>query len=361
MRATVHPLPDPGHAILCVTGLDAAPEGLSLSIQRQQGPESHLAGDGWRRTEAWLVPARTRRNRDILEFDLGPEICDRLAGVATVRVRVREPDIGVVGATVVAWPSMLTSGAAHRTPRDHDDEVHLRRAIKLPSEEKPQQAEPPPPPPEPPRPRPELRAMREPEPQPRPIGTWAFYGALLLVIVAGGAYAWWHFTREEPKVAATAPAPATTPSPAPTTAAAPGKKTIREVVAEYFATKPSTDAMVATAKAYAQSNDFEGAFLVWRRAAEAGNPEAQLALGEYYDPLAQPPKAGFTPDGPRAAEWYERAALAGLPEAQRRFGLLLAKGGAGLPADRGRARAWLQQAAAQNDAEAKKALDALPK
>jgi TPR repeat protein len=40
---------------------------------------------------------------------------------------------------------------------------------------------------------------------------------------------------------------------------------------------------------------------------------------------------------------------------------LLAKGGAGLPADQGRAKSWLQQAAAQNDAEAKKALETLPK
>jgi hypothetical protein len=358
VRATVHPLPDPGHAILCVSDLDAPPEGLSLSIQRQQGPDSHLADDGWRRTEAWLVPARTRRNRDILEFDLGPEICDRLAGIATVRVRVREPDIGVVGSTVVAWPSMLTSGAAHGTPRDGDDVVQLRRAIKMPSEEKPKQTEPPPPAP-PPRPQPELRAVRETTPEVRPLGTWLFYGALLVVIVAGGAYAYWHFTREEPRAVATAPPPQ--PAPTSTAATTPAKKSIREVVAEYTATNPTPEAMVTTAKAYAQAGDFEGAFLVWRRAAEAGNPEAQLELAAFYDPLTQPARGGFTPDGARAAEWYERAALAGLPEAQRKFGLLLAKGGAGLAPDRARARNWLQQAATQNDAEAKKALDALPK
>jgi TPR repeat protein len=40
---------------------------------------------------------------------------------------------------------------------------------------------------------------------------------------------------------------------------------------------------------------------------------------------------------------------------------LLAKGGAGLNADQAKARNWLQQAAAQNDADAKKALEALPK
>jgi len=96
-------------------------------------------------------------------------------------------------------------------------------------------------------------------------------------------------------------------------------------------------------------------------AAETGNAPAQLELAAFYDPLSTPAKAGFTPDGPRAADWYERAALAGLPEAQRRYGLLLAKGGAGLNPDQGKARTWLQQAAAQNDADARKALENLPK
>ena len=103
------------------------------------------------------------------------------------------------------------------------------------------------------------------------------------------------------------------------------------------------------------------AFLVFRRAAETGNASAQVELASFYDPLSTPPKGDFTPDGARAADWYERAALAGLPEAQRKLGLLLVSGGGGLAPDPAKARNWLQQAAAQNDAEAKKALDALPK
>ena len=89
IRASVEGLPEPGHAILRVSDLDAAPDGLAISIQRQQGPDSHLADDGWRRTEAWLLPERVERKRDVMEFHLGPEICDRLAGIATVRLRDR--------------------------------------------------------------------------------------------------------------------------------------------------------------------------------------------------------------------------------------------------------------------------------
>src|SRR5204863_2962106 len=109
--------------------------------QRQQGPDSHLADDGWRRTEAWLQPERVTRLKGNLEFQLGPEICDRLAGIATVRLRVKEPDIGVVGATVVAWPQMLTSGAIDPSYHGSDDTIRLRRRAV---------AEPEPPPPAPP-------------------------------------------------------------------------------------------------------------------------------------------------------------------------------------------------------------------
>jgi hypothetical protein len=365
MRAAVLPLADPGYATLRITDLDASPDGLTISIQRQQGPESHLADDGWRRTEAWLQPERVVRIKDTLEFQLGPEICDRLAGIATIRLRVKEPDIGVVGTTVVAWPRMLTSGAIDPLSRGQDDTVRLRGPA----------VEPPPPPappfeplPEPP-PAPDLRAEREPLPSLEPEhggrAKWMIAAVIVQLLAGAGYFAYTNFI-EPPQevVASAAPPAATTPDSAPP-AAAPTptgpKKSVRETVAEYLATNPTPDAMLAKGKDLAQAGEMNAAFLVWRRAAEAGSVPAQVELASFYDPLGAPTKAGFAPDGARAADWYERAALAGNAEAQRKFGLLLAKGGAGLPADQGRAKAWLQQAAAQNDAEAKKALETLPK
>ncbi len=349
--------------MLRLTELDASPEGLTLSIQRQQGPDIHLSDDGWRRTEAWLLPAHVERAGDALEFQLGPEICDRLAGVATVRLRVREPDIGVVGTTVVAWPNMLTSGAQGSSGA-FDDTVRLRRAAAKPTPE----PTPLPPPFEPvvePEPAPILAAVRDTAPPP-PVknpgnaSTWAMTLVLLLLLVGGGGYYYWYFMRPQETVIAGAPPPTPTPPPA-VVAAEPPPKSMRDTVAEYIATKPTPEAMLAKGREYAQAGEMNGAFLVWRRAAEAGNAAAQVELARFYDPLGQQPKASFTADGPRAADWYERAALAGMPEAQRRLGLLLAKGGGGLNADPPKARTWLEQAAAQNDAEAKTALAALPK
>ena len=360
IRATVVPLSEPGHAILRLVDLDASPDGLALSIQRQQGPDSHLADDGWRRTETWLLPSHVERNEGALDFHLGPEICDRMAGVSTVRLRVKEPDIGVVGATVVAWPAMLTSGAADPNNRSYDETVRLRRAAPPPVLEEP------PPPVEPPviepAPRPpDLKAVRDPQPVVVPkrsaVPAWAISVLVILVLTGAGYYAYEkYFPGGESEPVAAAPA---TPA-AVAMASPPPAKSIRDTIAEYFATKPSPEAMLAKGREYAQAGQTSEAFLVWRRAAEAGNPAAEMEVAAFYDPISPLPKSGFAPDGARAVEWYERSALAGQAEAQRKLGLLYQKGGAGLAPDPIKARAWLQQAAAQNDAEAKKALDALP-
>jgi hypothetical protein len=361
VRATVQPLPEPGHATLRVTDLDASPDGLTLSIERQQGPDTHLGDDGWRRTEAWISPDRVRRQRDTLEFELGPRICDRLAGVATVRLRVKEPDIGVVGTTVLAWPSMLTSGAAHAVVNDFEDRVRPRR----PPEPEPQPELPPPFEPAKIDPMPELRATREPPPPRSKVGTyvWLIAAASLVAAAISGylAYTVYFPRKEEARVAGPPATPVTEPAPTAAPSSAPPRRSIRETVDEFLAGKPTQEAMLAKGREYAQAGEMAGAFLVWRSAAEGGNPMAQVEVGAFYDPLDPQPKAGFAPDAARAADWYERAALAGLIEAQRRFGLLLAKGGPGLAPDPVKARTWLQQAAAQNDADAKKALDALPK
>ena len=192
IRASVESLPEPGYAILRISDLDAAPDGLAISIQRQQGPDSHLADDGWRRTEAWLLPEKVERKRDVMEFHLGPEICDRLAGIATVRLRVQEPDIGVVATTVIAWPTMLTSGAVDPSSRLYDDTVRLRRAAAPPPAPEPApepEPEPELPPPLPP-PRPELRASRalDPGPPRRSGAAGWLIAALVLVAIAGGGY-----------------------------------------------------------------------------------------------------------------------------------------------------------------------------
>jgi TPR repeat protein len=72
---------------------------------------------------------------------------------------------------------------------------------------------------------------------------------------------------------------------------------------------------------YLKTGDIAAARLMLRRAANAGHPQAALALGATFDPvvLAELGVLGFAPDPAQARSWYDKAARLGLDEAQRRI------------------------------------------
>jgi hypothetical protein len=72
------------------------------------------------------------------------------------------------------------------------------------------------------------------------------------------------------------------------------------------------------------TGDLAAARLVLRRAVEANDAEAALALGATYDPLVlrQLKVYGFTPDAAMARSWYEKAAELGSAAAPRRLEML---------------------------------------
>jgi hypothetical protein len=72
------------------------------------------------------------------------------------------------------------------------------------------------------------------------------------------------------------------------------------------------------------SGDLVTARLVYRKAAEAGNAAAALALGATYDPvvLAKIGVRGMGADIEKARSWYEKAKEFGSPDAPRRLEML---------------------------------------
>ena len=80
-------------------------------------------------------------------------------------------------------------------------------------------------------------------------------------------------------------------------------------------------AFVARGQTYLASGDVVSARLVFRRAAEAGDPQAALALGGTYDPLVLKSLGviGVAADARRARSWYEKAAELGSREAPQRI------------------------------------------
>ena len=89
------------------------------------------------------------------------------------------------------------------------------------------------------------------------------------------------------------------------------------------------------------AGDYETVIAVWRPLAEAGNAEAQTALGALY--LSG---EGVAADPVLAVHWFRRAAVQGDPVAQLNLGDLHARG-LGVERDQVEAYLWLSLAAAQ--------------
>ncbi len=395
MRAEVFPKPElPGHAVLRLYGTDASPEGMTLLIERRQGPDRFLSESGWQRTESWLEPQRIDAFNGGLDLHVGPRVCDLVAGM-TVRLAIREPDVGMVDTTVAAWPAMQTSGAhdpdrqtsedvAGRTDKDmrqarpRDDQATVMAARPVQPEPEPEPEpfiEPtlpaafPSPPPSAPEPieRPSVLSQRETPKSNLPLILGLVFGLVFLIAAAGGAY-WWFILRDKdttvvdkPKPIADKPKQPDDKSKQPdVTQDKPDYATpVRKQVDDFLATNPTPEQMVERGKRFVRVGQIEGAFLVWRAAADQGYPPAAFELATLFDPINPIPNSPFTLKAERAAGLYETAAKAGIVPAMTRLGILYAKGADGFPADKAKARDWLKQAADKGDADAKKALDAL--
>ena len=93
----------------------------------------------------------------------------------------------------------------------------------------------------------------------------------------------------------------------------------------------------------------------YRKAAEAGDVDAQLYLGFCYSSGKDVAK-----DKAQAVKWYRKAGTAGSVNAQTALGWIYFSGEAG-KVDLSEARVWYRQAAAKGDAKAKMMLKRIEK
>jgi hypothetical protein len=124
------------------------------------------------------------------------------------------------------------------------------------------------------------------------------------------------------------------PSPvSPTTGAAvplPAAGPLRPAAPGPSAASPGLDreevaALIARGQTYLADGDVVSARLVFRRAAEAGDPQATLALGGTFDPLVLRSLGviGVVADAAQARSWYQKAAELGSQEAPQRIDQLV--------------------------------------
>ena len=85
----------------------------------------------------------------------------------------------------------------------------------------------------------------------------------------------------------------------------------------------------------------------YQKAAEAGNTSAMIRLGVYY---AYGRGRGLTKDEAKAVEWYQKAAEAGNASAMSSLGHYYALGRGGLTKDEAKAEEWYQKAAEAGNA-----------
>ena len=99
---------------------------------------------------------------------------------------------------------------------------------------------------------------------------------------------------------------------------------------------------------YLEARNFQllAPILMYRRAAEMGDPKGMYKLGVCYN------FGWITRDEAKAVEWYQKAAEAGNATAMRSLGYLYDYGLAGLTWDKVKAVEWYQKAAEAGDAEA---------
>lgn len=167
---------------------------------------------------------------------------------------------------------------------------------------------------------------------------------VLLAAIGGGA--WWWLNR-----------PAAPVAEAPAPAAAPPARTL-DAARKALAADPAAADALALGKEHLAAGDLDGAFLLFRAAGEKGDAEAAVLVGGFYDPATWSKETSPlpAPNADQAASWYRRAAEAGNAEAQYRLGMVLKSGktdGADGPEQ---AVGWLRKAAEQGHARAKEAL-----
>jgi hypothetical protein len=375
----------PGQGIFRIAGIEAPGGTLELAIQRNL--DDKYLGDGrvWQATPHWRWLPGVETDGGELTVAVGPEIIDPVAAASTTALRVFVRAGGETISGVLRTRGHLLGSPAALPPDAHAEpraaeapEPALELDLEL-------LAEPPDPVPEPVSSR---RRLRGP------------FSALLLfvgLICALGILAWqlgwldsWlgsapaetaqvgrtdkgqetearldsgvprtavgTATREEASEAAVASGHA---PPSPDAPAAPVLTGV-ELARGLLEGNPDPSVLYAEAERREKSADCDAAMVLYNRAAEA-DPALALALARRYDPdgFRGGPCIGSA-DALTAAVWYEAAADAGDPPAQRRLGQLLVERETSGPVFEAGV-AWLRKAARAGDPKARDLLSSLAK
>ena len=341
----------PGEAFLSVTDATVGTDDLqfcvenpSLGFLQKPGAEKP-----WSTTMTWLSPDRVDADAAepaTMRVLLGPQHTFHMKANVTYAISMRD-GAGAVGRSRMSWPAIRLPS----TPPSVAVELPIDNRVidKAPPEDKPVPIEPAP-----------VETIARPIVTPPVQSRRNLYligGSLLVLLLLAAVLAllfWPH------------PAPVVPPTPPPSPV--PQEGPLGAATARAYLAKPHAAPEVFTeAQRYLKAGTHdavEGALILLNKAANDGNPSAQVALGKMYDPDTFDPKTSAmkAPDADKALLWYDRAAKANDPEALYREGKLLMSGRAEMPGESPESGVvMLRKAAELGNSDAQKMLDALPK
>lgn len=292
MRADIqtHPRLGPGHGVIRLAGPEASGPAW-FQLRRSQGKEVWLGTGGWQATEHRFDTAAVAED-GAATLSVGPDvvdaILDAMAGKSMFQIS------GEVGAEKFQ-ATLTVGGLLGSSARGPERPV----APPLPPEPEP------PPAPDPVALQVETRHVTS-RPEPQNGNPWINWGLALLVLGWAGGGGYWTFGRDHS-------------SPPPTAVEAP--QDVRAEVKAFLDGGPTPADARAKGDELAKAGRLDGALLVYRFAAEKGDPLAALALARMYDPATFSKETSPLPaaDAETAQRWYEAAAGAGSTEARARL------------------------------------------
>lgn len=296
-----------GTAYIEITGIPT-PASLNQVQFTISSQDKWLGPGGWQPGEIHLIPQKVEGLSEGVKLFLGPEVVDHMyAGNFSFKLLPGDtpPQSGGLG-----WRNI--------PPRPADARQNIKDApAEAPTPPQPTPPTPPPTPPTPPTPgKAEIKievevsdSSSETSTEDQPAGKspliWIAV-AVVVVVLAGGGWWFWQ-TQKEPSDQ--------------TVALAPLAK-VREDLGKNI----SPDQALAAGKAMlGQPGNADAAFLYLEYAAQAGQAEAALLLGRFYDPTDAAPSGSILKSLADAYEWYAKAREGGQAEAEAALAKLKAE------------------------------------
>lgn len=306
MRATItaDPSRGPGYGIIEIH--DAGNVFAPAFVLRRGSDGKTLSSGGWQESETALTPDAWDNDGGSLRLAVGPAVVDEMDNLDAYRINLTG-----AGACVLVVQNLVYSHISggqgvgvYAPPTEPLQAVpETEPAVEAPEPE-PVVTEPP------------LRMAREPGEGKSGKGG-LLVGLALLVLVAGVAV-WWFMLRAPekpplpsvPTAAQNQTAPAASANQSPLAAA-------REQLRGEARPEMSLALAKPMRKAGAGAEESDAAFLLLEDAAQKGNVEAMLLVGQFYDPVSSLPRGSIPVDMGQAKHWYEQARQKGQAEAAK--------------------------------------------